>query len=869
MFRAVLLFWMLLFAGSFFSCTPKIQKTSFTKILNNGWKLQSSVRISVKGDKLSQPDFSTETWYPVQVPSTVLAALVADGQYKNIYFGKNLEAIPSEQFNHSWWYRTQFDIPDLNQGNRTRLRFKGINYRANIWLNGSKIADADTLLGAFRVFELDVTHLIRRQSNVIAVEVFPPKPGDFSIGFVDWNPTPPDKNMGIWRNVEIVSSGSVAMEKPFVSTKLNMQGKINADVFVDAILNNSSAKDISGYLKGQIGDKQFKWPLTISAHERLSLHLDSEMIPALHLEDPKLWWPIHLGEPNLYNLKLQFIAENKILDEQQVIFGVRKIESFFNKNGHRGFKINGRKVLIRGAGWVDDLLLADTPAKTEAQIRYVKHMNLNTIRLEGFWGKDQTLYDLCDRYGIMIMAGWSCQWEWKDYLGKACDRFGGVTTENDIKLISKSWEDQIRLFRNHPSVIAWLAGSDMLPRPALEQRYLKSLKTIDSTRVYLGAASERTSTISGPTGVKMNGPYDYVPPVYWYEDTTNGGAYGFNTETGPGPQPPPLSSLQRMLPAKQLWPINKIWEYHCGRNEFNTLNRYKNALDKRYGSSADAADFSRTAQLANYEAIRPMYEAFSAHKFNSTGVIQWMLNSAWPEMYWQLYDYYLMPNGAFYGARKANAPLQLIYDYASKTVILNNDFLQEQTGLSAHIRIFGQNSTEKFNQEIPLQIAANSVQTVFSIPQLDDLGSLYFLDLRLKRNGQTVASNFYWLSQKSDQMDYTKSSWFVTPQKQFADLSGLRSLPETRVEYKIIKQVGIGENEIQVECENPGNHIAFGLELVLNDVDGNPILPVYWEDNYFSLLPGEKRTIKVRYSTDFNSEQILVNGWNFKATIKE
>ena len=869
MFKSILFFSMLLFAGSFFSCTRHMQKTGFTKILNSGWKLQSSDQISVKGGKLSQPDFPTEAWHLLQVPSTVLAALVADGQYKNIYYGKNLEAIPTEQFNHSWWYRTQFDLPDLKQGSKTRLRFKGINYRANIWLNGSLIANADTLVGAFRVFELDVTDLIEKKSNVLAVEVFPPKPGDFSIGFVDWNPIPPDKNMGIWRNVEIISSGPVSIEQPFISTKLNLQGTPNADVFIDAVLYNSSDKKISGYLKGQIGEKQFERSLTLNANERFHLYLDSKMFPALHLEEPRLWWPIHLGKPNLYNMKLQFISENQVSDEQQVVFGVREIESFFNENGHRGFKINGHKVLIRGAGWVDDLLLADTPERTEAQIRYIKHMNLNTIRLEGFWGKDQTLYDLCDRYGIIIMAGWSCQWEWKSYLGKACDRFGGVSTENDIKLISKSWEDQIRLFRNHPSVIAWFSGSDMLPRPALERRYLASLKTIDSTRVYLGAASKRTSTISGPTGVKMNGPYDYVPPVYWYEDTANGGAYGFNTETGPGPQPPPLSSLLRMLPADKLWPINKTWEYHCGRNEFNTLNRYKNALDKRYGPSLDAADFARTAQMANYEAIRPMYEAFAAHKFNSTGVIQWMLNSAWPEMYWQLYDYYLMPNGAFYGARKANAPLQLMYDYASKTVLLNNDFLQEQSGLNAHIRIFDQNSTKKLNKEIPLQIGANSVQTVFSIPPLNDLSALYFLDLRLKRNGKTIASNFYWLSKKSDQMDYMKSTWFVTPQKQYSDLSGLRSLPETRVEYKINKQVGIGENEILVECKNLGKRIAFGLELVLNDADGKPILPVLWDDNYFNLLPGEKRIIKVRYDAGYNSEQILVNGWNFKAAIKE
>jgi len=869
MSRTIFLIWMLFFIGLFFSCTPKIHKNGFTKILNDNWKMQSSIQVSVNGDRLSQSDFQTENWYPVQVPSTVLAALVADEQYTNIYSGENLAAIPTDQFNHSWWYRTPFDLPDLTRGNRTRLRFEGINYRANIWFNGRKVAEADTILGAFRVFELDITHLIRKQSNVLAVEVFPPQPGDFSIGFVDWNPAPPDKNMGIWRDVKIVSSGSVAIENPFVSTKVNLQGKTNADVFVDAILYNSSDKEISGYLRGQIGDKQFEWPLTISADERFSLHLDSKMIPELHLKDPKLWWPIHLGDPNLYDMNLQFVADNLILDEQQITFGVRKIESYFNAAGHRGFKINGNNVLIRGAGWVDDLLLADTPEKTEAQILYVKHMNLNTIRLEGFWGKDQTLYDLCDRHGIMIMAGWSCQWEWEDYLGKACDQFGGITTEDDIKLISKSWEDQIQFFRNHPSVIAWFGGSDMLPRPALEKQYLTALKNQDTTRVYLAAAANLKSELSGRTGVKMNGPYDYVPPVYWYEDTSNGGAYGFNTETGPGPQPPPLSSLKRMIPSEQLWPINKVWEYHCGRNEFNTLNRYKNALDKRYGPSIDAADFTRTAQMANYEAIRPMYEAFAAHKFNSTGVIQWMLNSAWPEMYWQLYDYYLMPNGAFYGARKANAPMQLIYDYDKEEIFLNNDFLQDQKELFARIQIYNKDSRLLLEDTLSLQAKANSVQKIFSVPKVSGNEGIWFLDLTLKQKDKTVARNFYWLSQKKDKLDYSKSTWFVTPQKQFSNFKGLRSLAETQVTYKIKKHIGSGFDKIQVKCENSGKYIAFGVEMILNDANGNQILPVFWDDNYFSLLPGEQRTITVSYSTDVNSEQIQVKGWNFKAAQKE
>ena len=843
------------------SCSKDVKTLAFVRILKNNWEMQSAQTIHRTGAQLTQPAFRPETWYKVQLPSTVLAGLVANHLYEDMYKDRNLESIPTEAFTHAWWFRTRFDLPEWQESSVTRLRFNGINYRANIWLNGVQIASADSLFGPFRVFDINVSALIQKHANLLAIEVFPPEKGDFTIGFVDWNPKPPDKNMGVWRNVEVLSTGNVAIERPFVHSDIHFGNGPTADVHVETLLQNYSRRTVSGVLQGKLSGTAFEVPVVLKAGERKPVHLNPENVPELRLASPKLWWPAPLGKPNLYHLQLRFVTNDTLSDAQSVRFGLRKVESYFTKEGYRGFKINGRKVLIRGAGWTDDLLLADTPEKTEAQVRYVKQMRLNTIRLEGFWGKDQTLYDLCDQYGIMIMTGWSCQWEWESYLGKACDRFGGIATEADMNLADRSWQDQLALFRNHASVIAWLSGSDMLPRPALERRYLSALKKMDSTRVYLAAASERISTLSGPTGVKMNGPYDYVPPVYWYQDTTHGGAFGFNTETGPGPQPPPLESLRRMISNAHLWPMDKVWEYHCGRNEFNTLNRYTNALAKRYGPPADVADFTRTAQIASYEAIRPMFESFAAHKFRATGVVQWMLNSAWPEMYWQLYDYYLMPNGAFYGARKANAPLQLIYDYANSSIILNNDYLQKQDSLTAIIRLFDRTSKELLHQEIFLSAAANQAKTVFKIPALQGSGNLFFLDVRLKQNKESIASNFYWLSKQNDQMDYPKSTWFVTPQSRYADLKGLRSLPQTRVRYSFSRQHGQKEDRGKVTLENLGNHIAFGLRLLLLSA-GEPLLPVYWNDNYISLLPGEKRVVTVSYPSGHGAESVQLSGWN-------
>ena len=371
-----------------------------------------------------------------------------------------------------------------------------------------------------------------------------------------------------------------------------------------------------------------------------------------------------------------------------VRFGIREIADYRTEEGYRGFKLNGRKILIRGGGWADDLLLDVKHKKLQAEVLYARHMNLNALRLEGFWGTSQDLYNLCDENGILIMVGWSCQWEWTDYLGRPADEpYGGITTPEIMDLVAESWKDQILWLRNHPAIFVWAEGSDMIPHPDLERRYIAILKEIDPTRPTLVSTKGKTSEITGPSGVKMLGPYDYVPPVYWYVDTKNGGAYGFNTETGPGPQVPPLESLRKMMPEDKLWPINDFWNFHCSRGMFKDLARYNEAMDRRLGPAKDLEDYLRKAQFLNYEAMRAMFEAFVANKYKSTGVIQWMYNSAWPKLWWQLYDYYLQPNGAFYGARKAGEPVHLIYNYGNQEIAAVNSSATPSPKLKATIRV--------------------------------------------------------------------------------------------------------------------------------------------------------------------------------------
>ncbi len=852
------------------ACRPKpAQSLQFDIPLADGWFIRSSADVKEGGAVVSVPGLDTAGWCPASVPTTVLAALLKNGEYPDVFVGKNLETVPRERFAGAWWYRKEFDVPADKRLVSARLRFDGINYRANIWLNGRQIASGDEVYGSFRTFEVDIAPAVKSGPNVLAVEVFPPQPGDFTLGFVDWNPAPADQNMGLWRPVTLSLSGPVSIEQPFVTSKVNLETLAEADLTITAEAINHTNLPVSGALQVELEGSVLSQEVKLGPGEKRTVTFASQQFPELKIQEPRLWWPHHLGEPNLYTLTLRFQTRKLISDEDKVTFGIREVADYINEQGHRGFMVNGQKVLVRGGGWVDDLFMAEDPRVLEAKVKYTKHMNLNTIRLEGFWGSGPELYNLCDRYGILLMAGWSCQWEWENYLGKPDDDYGGVKTPEDMDLVARSFQDQVVMWRNHPSVFVWMLGSDKLPRPELERKYDQILQAYDPTRPAVMSAKGLRSEISGDTGVKMNGPYDYVPPIYWFEDTKNGGAFGFNTETGPGPQPPPLESLKKMLPEGHLWPIDDVWNYHCARNEFNTLDRYNEALNKRYGKARDLEDYVRKAQVANYEAMRAMFEAFAAHRPVAIGVIQWMLNAAWPKLYWQLYDYYLMPNGAFYGAKKASRPVHILYDPQKDAICVVNDRLGPLSGAKAQIRVFDLQSREIFKDMKDVELGPNTTTQIVQLPAIKGLAPAYFLDLKLADNaGGLVAENFYWLSTKKDVMNYPATEWFVTPIKEFADLTGLDKLPPVTLRVLSAFERAGTEQQVRVTLQNPADTIAFFINLsVLGRQSGRAVLPIYWEDNCVSLLPGESKTISATFSpADLRGDEpvLRVDGWNVK-----
>ena len=842
-----------------------------TTSINGGWSVQSSLRAGASGGDISIAGFPDSSWCKAAVPSTVMAVLAENGKYPDPYFGINMLSTQTGLLSTSswsafsdwldlifgsWWFRTEFDISNEKAGSNMFLNIDGINYRANIWMNGKLVADKSEACGTYRRFSFDVTGIaLPGKRNAVAIQVFRPGNNDLSLTWVDWAPTPPDRNMGLWHGVSLSTCGSVKMESIQVITDELYPDAAHLKVL--ALLKNLSHEDVRGNLTIDIEGIRISTGIHLNSLETKEIELSSDEFPGLVIRNPRLWLPVQMGEPNLYSLKSEFETGGSISDKREISFGIRKVTSELTPQGHRLFRINGRPVFIKAAAWASDLMLRYQPEREEAEIRYVRDMNLNAIRFEGNLGSDNFL-GLCDKYGIMVIAGWCCcsRWEnWENW------------DSEDYTVAAASLNDQIRRLRNHPSLIAWLNGSDFHPPADVESMYLDIIKKNNWPNPVIAGATEVPSEVSGPTGVKMTGPYEWVPPVYWYADTERGGAFGFNTETSPGPAVPEIESLMEMLPEDHLWPIDLYWDYHCGREKYWNLAVVTKALNERYGKSDSIEEYSLKAQASSYEAERAMFEAYRRNKYVSTGVVQWMLGNPWPSMIWHLYDYYLRPGGGYFGTKKACEPLHIQYSYDDRSVVVVNDLYEPYPSMTAAARIYDISGRLVDSREATLDIAPDSSTKAFNIsePSL----KMYFLRLELKdQAGKTASENTYWLSSKPDVPDYKCTLLWYTPTKSYADFKGLNALAE--VELKAAWDTAVIGDEIHATAgiENPSDSIAFMVRLkAVSEATGEEILPVLWEDNYLTLLPGETRTIKaVMNEKPLSTDDLLleIQGWNVK-----
>jgi exo-1,4-beta-D-glucosaminidase len=857
-------------------------------LLHDEWSLQTSGKVQAKGEVISSAKFSPQGWHHVTVPTTVVAALVKDKTFPDPFFAMNLRNFPGmnypiggnfsnipmapdSPFAVSWWYRKAFEVPPDYKGKVAWLKFDGINYRANIWLNGKQIANSDDVAGAWRTYEFNVTNAVKPGTeNVLAVQVFAPTDHDLAITFVDWNPAPPDKNMGLWRDVYLTSSGPVALRYPTVVSKLNTPDNDKAQLTVTAQVKNGSNQPVKGKLKGQIENVSFEQGVELAPNEAKDVTFTPDKFDQLVFSNPRLWWPIQMGKPELYPLTMEFEVNGVVSDRSKTEFGIREVTSDFNSVGGRAVHINGKNILIRGGGWTPDMMLRENSQRLHDEFRYVEDMGLNTVRLEGKL-ETKEFFDIADREGILVIAGWCCCdfWErWQKWQAP------------DFEIAKQSLRDQIYRLRSHPSLVMWLNGSDNPPPPDVEQMYLDVEKDLLWPNPAVSSATGKKTSVTGDSGVKMTGPYEYIAPSYWEVDTPQGqpgrrqcnpggcgGAYGFNTETSMGPAVPPIESIREMVGKDHLWPIDDVWDYHAGGGEFKTMNVFSQALGERYGKSDSAEDFAIKSQMQTYEGVRAMYEAYSRNKYEATGVIQWMLNNAWPSMIWHLYDYYLRPGGGYFGAKRAMEALHPLYGYDDHSVWVVSSQYVDAKRLKLTTKIYNMDMSEKFSQEDSLDAPADSTAKIFTLPDVAGLSPTYFLELHLQDStGKLVGSNFYWLSTKPETLDWAKTTWWMTPTASFADYTAISQLPKVKVAQSSRTETK-GEFSItHVTLSNPSKSIAFFVRLKVDKGSkGEEILPVVWEDNYISLLPGEKREITATYRTsEVGSAKptVEVNGWN-------
>ncbi|MBV9927277.1 MAG: glycosyl hydrolase family 2 [Acidobacteria bacterium] len=852
--------------------------------LHEGWRIQSSALLKEKGEAISAAGYKTAGWHAAVVPSTVVGALVEDKTYPDPFTGMNLRQLPGcsypvganfanrpmpddSPYNVSWWYRTEFQVPTAARGRKIWLHFDGINYSANVWLNGRKLADAADVAGSYRRYEFDVTDsVVRGKPNALALEVFAPRPDDLALTWVDWNPTPPDKMMGLWQGAYLSTSGPVTVRHPQVVTKLDTPSLDTAHLTVYAELHNATDRPVQGTLRGRIEQIQFAHAVKLDPNETRVVGFTPEEFRQLNLARPRLWWPANLGEPNLYDLALEFETGGQVSDRQGTHFGIREITSELDKDGHRLFKVNGQRVLIRGGGWAADIFMRHSPRRLEDELRYVRDMHLNAIRLEGQLESDH-LFEVADREGIFVLAGWCCCSHWEHWKNNDEYKDGPVWGPEDYVVAAASLTDQIKRLRNHPSLLVWLNGSDNPPPADVEKMYNDVLVKERWPNPVLSSATAKTAELSGESGVKMEGPYEWVPPVYWLADTKLGGAHGFATEVSPGPAVPPAESLRKMIPAGHLWPIDEVWNFHAGGGQFKTLDVFTKAMSARYGEAKGLEDYAQKSQLMAYEGQRAMFEAFARNRYNSTGVIQWMLNNAWPSLIWHLYDYYLLPGGGYFGTKRACEPVHVQYSYDDRSVVAVNDTRRPHEKLKLTARLYDFNLSEKFTKTTVLDLPADASVSAFTLPKPEGLTPTYFLDLRLEtREGAVVSSNFYWLSTQEDALDWEHSTWYYTPASAYADYTQLASLPPAalNVSGRVVRR---GEDEVaHVTLENTGRGLAFFVRLqVQRGPGGEEVLPVLWQDNYVSLLPGERREVTARYrARDLQGARpsLAVGGWN-------
>jgi mannosylglycoprotein endo-beta-mannosidase len=848
------------------------------------WRMQQAGKVEQTGATLSTRGYEPKGWLKAIVPGTILNSLVAAGVYPEPYFGLNnfneKKLIPDVSEAgldfYTYWLRTTFAVPSDFVGRRIVLELDGINYRAEIWLNGRRLG---AMAGMFQRGFFDVTDLVTGGGpNALAVLVRPPdvpggwRPkwkdkrragawgennngGDGAIGAnttmlmsVGWDFTFPDgirdRNTGIWRDVLLYASGPVVLRNPIVKSKLAPDHSSARETIVLEAINLTDQPQ-KGIVSVEVPEAGVRIEKTVEIAPRATREIvfAPEDHPSLVLSKPKLWWPLNKGTPHLYDLQADYrVASGALSDRLKIRFGVREITSDLRTpDASRLFYVNGKRFFVRGSNWLPEAMLRTSDARTEAELRYTAQSGINFLRL---WGggiaESDRFYELCDELGIIV---WTEFWQ-----------TGDTEMPADHDLHRANVADTVKRIRHHASNGYYVSANERDGVVPIEDL----LKSLDDTTGY--------QIHSEVAGIHDGSPYVYVNPMFYYDDSASARGSrinGFCPEYG-CPCLPTVDSLREMMDAKDLWPINtEVWDYLDGGGFHKMTGDYRKAVEQ-YGAAHSIEEFARKAQMVGAVGYRGIWENWNANRYEfgdrwTSGVLFWYHNSPIRQVAGRMWDWSLEPTAALYFTQDALEPLHAQFHFIKNTVSVNNELMTPFRG-SVTARVFDADMRERLRREAPVAVPADGVANdVLRLELPGDLSPVHFVRLDLTgADGKAVSDTFYWRSNERYQGPKSMSGPL------YGGFAALERLPPVTLAPVVTRTSRNGKPVWNVRLANPGPGLALMVHVtLLEDATGKPLRPSFYSDNFISLLPGEERVVTIEtLSATPPAAHVEVEGWN-------
>ncbi len=802
------------------------------------WKLQHAMFVNDGAPNVSRQSFDDSQWIKAVVPGTILGSYVAAGALPDPFFGDQMSMISERFFTHgSFWYRSVFRLPTNISKEKIWLNFEGINWKSEVYLNGHFLGNT---FGAFIRSKFNITDILQEnKENCIAVLIKPldtPDPGKQKVthkflgcrttngdlygydspAFLasagwNWLPIIRGRNMGIWNDVYLSSSGKVMIEDSWVSTTLNLPDTTQAQLIVRTILKNTSNKPSEGILSGTIGNLSFSKKITLKAGEASQVVFDGK---ELSMQHPKLWWPNGYGAQHLYQLELSYKENGKISDRQQVTFGIRDLQCKVQNNILFVY-VNGVRILLRGGNWgMDEGMLRCDAKKYDLMVRLHKEANFNMIRnWVGQIGKEE-FYEVCNKYGILVFDDF--------WLANPNDG----PDPKDYDMFMDNAVDKIKRVRKHPSVAFYCGRNEGYPPEDLDGLLREAVKEYDPTRHYVPNSADGTLT-----GL---GPYDTMDTEWYF----NNRGVTFHSEQGIIAIPL-AASIRQMMPEENHWPINDMWAKHDYQMPRSFL--FTQRIEKRFGIADNLDDYCTKAQMVNMEASKAMFECLQSRQ--GSGLLLWMSQSAWPSLICQLYDYYFEPTAAYFGVKRACSPIHILWDPAKKAIVASNNTAHDIRNYTAITTIYDIYGKEIWKKQVQVSIPAISSTICFPLEVPANMQvATCLIKLGLYNEQQQVAENFYWKEDRE------------------GTCLALCDLPKVPVKITTVKK----GSQWFVKVSNESNVPALMLRLGLRNIQTKErVLPVFYSDNYISLLPGEKKEIIIEAEeTALKQAELYWDGWN-------